>query len=257
MPNSDMIDEPQRRRPGRPSLSNEELLDKALDLFLEKGFAGTSIDAICATAGMAKRTVYARYGDKVTLFKAALVRAIDDWIVPIDDLRAQETDDFEATLIRIGTMLVNNVLSSAGLRLMRLTNAESVAMPEIAIDNVRLGTDPTLQYLEDLFRRHLSKTREFQHAKDAAQVFLSLVVGGPANNAAWGMRMDAAFVDEHIRYSVRLFLYGIVNQADSRALESSPSLKSRDAGELHKALRAMDEALEVAKKQVARFGQLI
>ena len=74
-----------RQGPGRPTLSNEELLDKAVDLFLEKGFERTTIDAITASAGMAKRTVYLRYGDKTALFKAALQRAIEDWIVPSND----------------------------------------------------------------------------------------------------------------------------------------------------------------------------
>ncbi len=46
-----------RRGPGRPTRTNAELLDKALDLFLENGFERTSIDAITAAAGMAKRTV--------------------------------------------------------------------------------------------------------------------------------------------------------------------------------------------------------
>src|SRR5438067_6045932 len=84
------------RGPGRPTLSNEELLDKALDIFLEKGFERTSIDAITAAAGMAKRTVYLRYGDKTALFKAALERAIDEWIVPIESLQAAESEDLEA-----------------------------------------------------------------------------------------------------------------------------------------------------------------
>jgi len=72
-----------RRRPGRPSLSNEALLDVALDLFLDQGFERTSIEAICTKAGMAKRTVYARYGDKTALFRAALQRAIEEGIVPV------------------------------------------------------------------------------------------------------------------------------------------------------------------------------
>src|SRR5262245_28968785 len=91
--------EPLRRRPGRPTLSNEQLLDTALDLFLEQGFERTSIDAITSAAGMAKRTVYLRYGDKESLFRAALERAIEDWIVPIERLRAAERDDFEETLL--------------------------------------------------------------------------------------------------------------------------------------------------------------
>lgn len=203
-----------RRRPGRPSLSNEELLDKALDLFLEKGFAGTSIDAICATAGMAKRTVYARYGDKERLFKAALSRAIDDWIVPIERLKTQESDDFEASLTRIGEILVKNVLGPAGLRLMRLTNAESVAMPEIAMENVRRGTEPTLHYLADLFRRRLGNANgEFPDAEEAAQAFLNIVVGGPASNAAWGQRFDMAWVERNTRFCVHLFLHGLLDSA--------------------------------------------
>ena len=36
------------RGPGRPSLTNEQLLHKALDLFLENGFERTTIDAITA-----------------------------------------------------------------------------------------------------------------------------------------------------------------------------------------------------------------
>lgn len=221
-----------RRKPGRPSLSNEELLDKALDLFLEKGFAGTSIDAVCAAAGMAKRTVYARYGDKEKLFKAALSRAIDEWIVPIDHLRAQEVDDLETTLERIGAILVTNVLGPAGLRLLRLTNAESVAMPEIALDNVRRGTDPTLAYLTDLFRRRLCRGQDAAiDAEAAAQAFLSMVVGGPASNAAWGMRIDIAAVTRHTRYCVRLFLHGVLGPAPASGDTDRLRQLLRDAGQ--------------------------
>ena len=88
-------------------------------------FERTSIEAITAAAGMAKRTVYARYGDKTTLFKAALTRAIEEWIVPVGLLQAAESDDLEETLLRIGQILVANVLSPGGQRLLRLTNAVS------------------------------------------------------------------------------------------------------------------------------------
>lgn len=239
-----------RRRPGRPSLSNEELLDKALDLFLEKGFGGTSIDAICAAAGMAKRTVYARYGDKETLFKAALSRAIDDWIVPIERLREQESDDFEASLTRIGEILVKNVLGPAGLRLLRLTNAESVTMPEIAVENVRRGTEPTLRFLADLFRKQLGgEDGHLAEAEDAAQAFLSIVVGGPASNAAWGMPMDMAMVERHTRYSVRLFLHGL--------LDGSAAKVESNAGELRRLLRETGDRLDEVRRQIDQAGRLI
>lgn len=212
-----------RRRPGRPTLSNEQLLDTALDLFLEKGFERTSIEGICAAAGMAKRTVYARYGDKTTLFKAALTRAIEDWIVPVEQLRALETDDLEATLLGIGQVLTNNVLSPAGLRLLRLTNAESVNMPDVAIFNVTRGTEPTLAYLADLFHRRLGN--DINGAEEAAAAFLALVVGGVASNAAWGMVLPQEAIDRHTAYSVRLFLHGLLPQGEGAAAEENRRLK--------------------------------
>jgi TetR/AcrR family transcriptional regulator, mexJK operon transcriptional repressor len=200
-----------RRGPGRPTRSNAELLDLSLDLFLEHGFERTSIDAICAAAGMAKRTVYARYGDKKTLFKAALKRAIEEWIVPVEQLRALETDDLEETLLAIAQILVTNIVSPAGLRLLRLTNAESGRMPEIGAFNVKQGTEPTMEYLADLFTRHLGEGDEgLPDAHEAAGAFLALVVGGPANAAAWGVEFDKPAMDYRTRYSVRLFLHGLL-----------------------------------------------
>ena len=200
-----------RRRPGRPTRSNEELLDKALDLFLEKGFERTSIDAITAAAGMAKRTVYLRYGDKMVLFKAALERAIKEWIVPIERLRAAESDDLEETLLRVGHILVANIMSPAGLRLLRITNAESARMPEISAYTYRQGTAPTLAYLADLFHRRIRPGGiSMQDADEAALGFLYLVVGGPANMTAWGVVLDDTAIGKHTRYCVRLFLRGLL-----------------------------------------------
>ena len=207
---------PPARRPGRPTLSNEELLDTALDLFLDHGFERTSIDAIAAAAGMAKRTIYARYADKLTLFKAALRRAIDEWIVPVVALREAECDDLEETLQRIGGMLVANILSPAGIRLLRLTNAEANRMPDIGAYNVALGTQPTLAYLADLFQRRLGNGAGDED--EAALAFLHLVVGGPASTAAWGVALEPAAVDRHTRYCVHLFLHGLLPEPRAGAL---------------------------------------
>jgi len=200
-----------RGRPGRPSLSNEELLDKALDLFLENGFERTSIDAITAAAGMAKRTVYQRYGDKESLFRAALQRAIEEWIVPIERLRAAESADLEETLLCVGRILVANIMSPAGLRLMRITNAESGRHPEIGAYTYRQGTGRTIDYLADLFRRRVGPPSVARDVwEETAIAFLYLVVTGPPTMTAWGMSLDDETIDRHTTYCVRLFLYGLL-----------------------------------------------
>lgn len=199
-----------RQGPGRPTLTNEELLDKALDLFLENGFERTTIDAITASAGMAKRTVYLRYSDKTALFKAALQRAIEDWIVPVERLRAAESDDVEETLLRVGQILMENLMSPAGLRLLRITNAESARMPEIGAYTTQNGTAPTIAYLADLIQRRIPFRSDIADAQEAAFAFLYLVACGPATMAAWGVVLDAAAIDRHTQYCVRLFLYGLL-----------------------------------------------
>jgi TetR/AcrR family transcriptional regulator, mexJK operon transcriptional repressor len=215
-----------RRGPGRPTLSNEELLDKALDIFLEKGFERTSIDAITAAAGMAKRTVYLRYEDKTTLFKAALERAINVWIVPVARLRAAEMEDLETTLLRVGQILLSNVMSPAGLRLLRITNAESTRMPEIGAYTYEKGTGPTLAYLADLLRRRLDLT--VADSEEAAQAFLHLVVGGPATATAWGVVLDEASIDKHTKYCVHLFLHGLPPHRQMPASAEAENAKLRE-----------------------------
>jgi AcrR family transcriptional regulator len=212
---------PQRRKagpgPGRPTRlqieeRNQELLDHALDLFLEQGFERTTIREITASVGMAKRTVALRYGDKTSLFKAALKRAIDEWIVPVDRLRAAEADDLEQTLLNVARILVTNIMSPAGLRLMRIANTESYRMPEIGAYTYEQGTRPTIAYLADLFQRRLSNGKDFSDAHQYAEFFMNLVVGSPARSTVWGMPLDAADVERRTERCVHLFLRGVLER---------------------------------------------
>ena len=56
----------QRRKDARP----QELLEAALALFVEKGFAATRSEEVAARAGVAKGTLYRYYPSKDELFKA-------------------------------------------------------------------------------------------------------------------------------------------------------------------------------------------
>jgi AcrR family transcriptional regulator len=57
---------PERRRP--------EVLDGALDLFLERGYEGASMQAVADRAGVTKPVVYACFPSKEKLFRALLRR---------------------------------------------------------------------------------------------------------------------------------------------------------------------------------------
>jgi AcrR family transcriptional regulator len=202
--------EPRPRRTRRPSITNEGLLEKAFELFVELGFEGTSIDAITAEAGIAKRTIYSRYGDKDSLFKAALQHEIEQLASAFKSLRDLETDDLQETLVAIARLLLASVLSERGMRLLQLTGSIARRMPEIGAHNVRRGTEPILGYLSDLFERRFGHDLHcFQSSADAALAFMNLVVAGPSNLVAQGHALDEEFMDRYVTSSVCLFIHGM------------------------------------------------
>ncbi|MFE3460506.1 TetR/AcrR family transcriptional regulator [Nocardiopsis aegyptia] len=60
--------------PGRPRSAEADraILDAALDLLVERGVEGTSIERVAQHAGVTRATVYRRYPDKTRLLLAAL-----------------------------------------------------------------------------------------------------------------------------------------------------------------------------------------
>jgi len=67
-------DDPLARRERRKEARPGELLDAALDLFVEKGFAATRSEEVAARAGVSKGTLFLYFPSKEELFKA-VVRA--------------------------------------------------------------------------------------------------------------------------------------------------------------------------------------
>ena len=67
--------QPEKRRgPGRPrGFDREAALHEAMLLFWKQGFDGTSYTDLTKATGMSKPTLYANFGDKVELFRRAMV----------------------------------------------------------------------------------------------------------------------------------------------------------------------------------------
>lgn len=71
LPSNPTLDSPprwERRKEHRPA----ELLDAALDCFVERGYAATRLEDVAARAGVSKGTLYLYYDGKVDLFKAVV-----------------------------------------------------------------------------------------------------------------------------------------------------------------------------------------
>lgn len=63
------------RPPGRPRLFDEDAaLERALELFWERGLAATSLDDLAAAMGMRRPSLANAFGDKQALYRRALAR---------------------------------------------------------------------------------------------------------------------------------------------------------------------------------------
>ena len=206
-----------RARPGvgRPMRAqrqqrHEELLNVALDIFLEKGFEQSTMEEIAIRVGMTKRTVYARYEDKGTLFKAAVQRAIDRYTVPRDALEAVASDDLHETLAAVAHVRIANIARPIVSKLQRILSAQSYRFPELFKIAFEEGAGPTIGFLSELFVRESAQGKiNVSEPRRAATAFLSLAVGGPARIIVSGNKMGTAEIEKHVRFAVDLFLTGV------------------------------------------------
>ncbi len=194
---------------GRPTREqaearHAELLETALDMFLERGFEQSTMEAIAASVGMTKRTVYARYPDKKALFLATVRRAIERNVVSDASLRALEKGDLGEILAAFARMRVAHVTSPHGLRLQRILNTESYRFPEIFTQSFEVGGGPAIMFLTDLLSRHRVARPDM-----AALAFMSMVISGPVRIIVSGNALSQDEIDDRIGFAVQIFLHGV------------------------------------------------
>ena len=101
LPAADAADQParQRRKEARP----QELLDAALALFVEKGFAATRSEEVAQRAGVSKGTLYLYFPSKEELFKAVVRQTLASLIAEGLELAEQfegSSSELLATLMQ-------------------------------------------------------------------------------------------------------------------------------------------------------------
>jgi TetR/AcrR family transcriptional regulator, mexJK operon transcriptional repressor len=93
---------PKTHGPGRPKDMEKRaaILEAAKALFIRNAFAGTSMDAIAAEAGVSKLTVYSHFGDKDNLFREVIRARIQD-LLPEDIYSFDPSADIGDILERV------------------------------------------------------------------------------------------------------------------------------------------------------------
>jgi AcrR family transcriptional regulator len=143
----------QRRKLARP----QELLDAALDLFVEKGFAATRSEEVAARAGVSKGTLYLYYPSKEELLKEVIRQNVVNQIAEgVEIVRAFEGSSSEllAHMMRLWWQRVGETRASGILKLMM---SEVRNFPEIAEFYIDEVTAPCDRMLAEIVERGIAR----------------------------------------------------------------------------------------------------
>lgn len=124
-----------RRKEARPA----EIIEAAMDIFVESGFAAAKLDDVAKRAGVAKGTLYLYFATKEDLFRAVVQHAVAVNLQAIEE--AAKT--FRGSLVELVPILLARVAVQMRDRrvpaLARLVISESRVFPDLAAiwhDNV-------------------------------------------------------------------------------------------------------------------------
>jgi AcrR family transcriptional regulator len=202
---------------GRPTRDQAVVLegrvrDAALDLFLEHGFDGTTMDAVAEAAGVTKRTLYAKYADKQALFTAVVVPALASmaWSGDVelpDDLPLKEA------LRRVAWNVVVNLLDPRAVKLRRLAMSEASRLPVHGSPSGTAAYEGGKRALVDVLEAHVARgeilTPDIELTADQ---FLA-VTAGLMVNVDFGLDYEEAYLRRYVDEAVSVFVTALTARA--------------------------------------------
>ena len=196
-----------RRKDARPS----EILDAALELFCQKGYAATTLEQVAKAAGVSKGTLYLYYDNKEELFRS-MVREL---LVPhVEDFERQagEFSGNSAELLRsmaLGWWKTVGGSSLAGMP--KLMIAEASNFPELA----KFYVDTVIVRARKLVAGILAlgmERNEFKQcdAEMTARILLSSLVFAAIWKNSLGAYDSPFSVSDYINQQIDLTLGGLL-----------------------------------------------
>jgi TetR/AcrR family transcriptional regulator, mexJK operon transcriptional repressor len=200
---------------GRPTHAEAVAIDdrlrrSAIEAFVDNGFEGTTMEAVAVAAGISKRTLYAKYADKHSLFAAVIPQALAD--MPFIGVAIEVPNgDLGDSLREMAREIILRLVDPQAVKLRRLAVLEADRLAEL--DPIE-GADMWSTSLQSIVRLLWSHAEAGEIVVDdfevAADLFLAMVAGSPTMWADFGLFHSTEELALHIERGVDLFLFGIL-----------------------------------------------
>jgi len=212
----------ERRKEARPG----ELLDAALDLFVEKGFAATRAEEVAARAGVSKGTLFLYFPSKEDLFKAVVRETISgrftEWNEEFERFEGSTRDMVRHCMLvwweRIGATRASGIT--------KLVMSEAANFPDIAEFYRHEVIEPGQALIARILRRGVERG-EFViddmdyavYAVIAPMIFLLMNKHASSLCGPCGQPLDAA---RYLASQTEIVLHGLCRRADAGTAALQP-----------------------------------
>lgn len=196
----------------------DAIIQAASDLFNERGFEGTSLNAILKKAGGSKRNFYTEFGGKEGLFKALIAQNIERLTEEqAEDLK--KYTDLRSILRSIARRQIEVFKEPKLLGLYRIAVRDGLQFPEVAKAFFQDGPEKAVEHLSATLEKFAAKQELAPcDTRLCAYHFISMLHGRLFYDLFFDVRTDPgeAEIETYIASVVDLFLYGIRKRDDGK-----------------------------------------
>jgi len=190
-------------------VKRQKILDAAVSLFTEQGYAATSMDFIAKNADVSKQTVYSHFGSKDELFSASVEYKCES--LHILDLSQHDLSDPQTILFKLAQNFTDFITSKEACAVHKICVFESTTYPQVSemfykAGPLRVTNEVTLL----MAKLHQLKILDIENPKQAALQFLNMMKGELWMQTEFNIkdRISPEEVEKYLRDSVAFFIRG-------------------------------------------------
>lgn len=186
----------------------QKLLQTGRELFIAKGYEGTSLNELVEHAGGSKASVYSYFKNKEGLFRAVMDEMMRDLLSPLDE-PIDESHSLEESLKLMADRTLDVLTSPMGTSLMCLVHAESSRQPTLGRTYFSNGPTRAMRRLAETLRIETEKgSISVSNPKMASRFFWGMLLQLPLSERMCNVSrpMSKRRRGEYVNYVVSEFL---------------------------------------------------
>ena len=220
----------ERRKDARPG----ELLAAALDLFVEKGFAGTRAEEVAQRAGVSKGTLFLYFSSKEELFKAVVRDSISDrfpkWTAELDAFGGSTADMLRKCMLGWW----NGVGDTKASGISKLMMSEAGNFPELSSFYRQEVIEPGKALIRRILQRGVDRGEfravDLNHAVHAVLAPLLFITIWKHSLGASAENTPALVPEEFLATQVDIILNGMCNANGTALAHADNRFQTKTTG---------------------------